>query len=249
MRRYWIKDQDLTHEQIEIHGETYHHIFIVCRQKLGAEFELLGHPEGWALHVRVSEVNKKFARTQVIGKRKVPPIPTPHLMLNLSIPKFSVLDDIVEKSVEMGVTQIQLFTSQNSFIRKAQELSPAKLERLNKIVFSSTQQTGRSDLMQILPPISFEQALLRVQNLNSLNLIAYEAEAQLSLKSRLVNFLINKPLNINCFIGSEGGFDHQEILMAQDHGLVRISLGHQVLRVETACLALLGALKYELELL
>lgn len=249
MRRYWIQDQDLNQSEIEIHGDTFHHIFAVCRQKVGSEFELLGHPEAWALQVQVMAVNKKFALTRVIGKRKLPELSRPHLILNLSLPKFSVLDEVVEKAVEMGVYQIQLFTSQHSFIRKPSEMSAAKLDRLNKIVFSATQQSGRADLMQILPPISFDAALLNAQNSKGISLIAYEAESQIPLKTRLHALPLKDQLNIHCFIGSEGGFDAQEVIKAQDHGLVRISLGNQVLRVETACLALLGALKYELELL
>lgn len=249
MRRYWIQNQDLTQAEIEIDGDAFHHIFIVCRQTIGSEFELLGHPEGWALHVKVIAVSKKMARTQVLGQRKMIGLAPPYLILNLSIPKFTVLEQIIEKSVEMGVFKIQLFTSSNSFIRKASDLSSAKMERLNKIIFSATQQSGRSDLMQILPPITFEEALLNSQKPNTISLLAYEAEEPLSLKKRIQSLALQNQLNIHCFIGSEGGFTTDEVTRAQDHGLVRISLGHQVLRVETACLALLGALKYELELL
>ncbi len=47
------------------------------------------------------------------------------------------------------------------------------------------------------------------------------------------------------FVGSEGGFSLEEVELFAKEGLNPTSLGEQILRVETACLALLSVIKYE----
>ncbi|MEK6627492.1 MAG: RsmE family RNA methyltransferase, partial [Bdellovibrionota bacterium] len=58
-----------------------------------------------------------------------------------------------------------------------------------------------------------------------------------------------KPDNIWIIVGSEGGFSEKEVLEMQQLGLNPVTLGSQVLRVETACMTLVSVLKYEFGLL
>lgn len=251
MRRYWIAPEDINSSSVFIKDEAFHHIFGVCRQELGSEFEVLGSPDSMALLVRVTKVAKKSAEAEIISKRLIPPLPSPLLVLNLSIPRLPVLESVVEKAVEMGVDRIQLFTSKHSFLKKPQDLSPARLERLQKIVLSATQQSGRSSLMPILPPLVFNEALAKWINQapHSAGLIAYENSQVLGLKNQLQGLNLKSASEVWMFIGSEGGFDPAEVQIAQDKGLVCVGLGQQVLRVETACLALISSLKYDLGLM
>ena len=48
------------------------------------------------------------------------------------------------------------------------------------------------------------------------------------------------------FVGSEGGFSGKDIELFRNYNILPVSLGDQVLRVETACVTLLGVLKYHL---
>jgi 16S rRNA (uracil1498-N3)-methyltransferase len=50
--------------------------------------------------------------------------------------------------------------------------------------------------------------------------------------------------NVWLIIGSEGGFSEKEVLSMQKLGLDPVTLGAQILRVETACLTLVAVLKY-----
>ena len=49
------------------------------------------------------------------------------------------------------------------------------------------------------------------------------------------------------FIGPEGGFAEEEIELAKNAGIEPISLGRRILRTETAGMALLSMIMYELE--
>lgn len=77
-------------------------------------------------------------------------------------------------------------------------------------------------------------------------LFAYEGSGELSLRQAMTS--ATNIENLWIFVGSEGGFSTQEVEIFKKVNLFPISLGQQVLRVETACVTLLGIIKYELNL-
>jgi len=249
MRRYWLDQNALSGNEITILGDSFHHIFDVCRQDVGSKFEVL-FGDGQAHFVEVISREKKKARAQILEVRKIQPLPQPHLHLAISIPKYATFETILEKSVELGVHTLHPFFSEHSFIRKASSLPEAKLERWQKIVMSATQQTGRGELMKIENPRDLEQILKRFnQNPQNIGLFAYEGVSDTRIDRYLKPFseTMQKTSDSELwlFVGSEGGFSQTEVQKFQQVGLKSVSLGEQVLRVETACITLLSILKYE----
>jgi 16S rRNA (uracil1498-N3)-methyltransferase len=247
MRRYWIDKKDLFQQQVNFTGDVFHHIFDVCRQEVGSKFEVLGHGTN-AFLVEVLSVGKKQAVAKVLETREIALLPKPHLVLALSVSRFPVMDAVVEKAVEMGVQRIQPFYSDFSFVRKADGVSENKIERWKKIIVSATQQSGRGELMQISAPLGFEELGKSFnQNTNRMGLFAYEGHATLGIKSYLKSHAnLQRLEEIWLFVGSEGGFSQTEVQSFQKWSLQPVSLGDQILRVETACIASLAVLKYEL---
>jgi 16S rRNA (uracil1498-N3)-methyltransferase len=47
-------------------------------------------------------------------------------------------------------------------------------------------------------------------------------------------------------VGPEGGFTEQEVISARDEGFISVKLGQRILRTETAAIALVAILQYEL---
>jgi 16S rRNA (uracil1498-N3)-methyltransferase len=248
MRRYWLPANSIQNDVVVIEGDPFHHIFDVCRQERGSKFEVLGVP-GQAHLVEVTELGKKKATARVLSTRKVPPLPKPHLVLALSISRYQVMDSVVERAVEMGVAEIRPFFSDFSFVRKATSLPDSKLDRWRKIVVSATQQSGRGDLMPVKDPVDFEELLQEFNRRpQAAGLFAYEGASPKAIRE-LVQDLPTQAEEVWIFVGSEGGFSVQEVQKIQDLGLVPVTLGDQVLRVETACIALVSILKYELGLM
>ena len=117
MRRYWIDKSQISGSQVQFTGDTFHHIFDVCRQTQGSKFEVLTE-DSKAHLVEVISVQKKQATAQIIEERIIPPLKLPHIHLAMSIPRFNVFDSVLEKAVEMGVSSIVPFYSEFSFVRK-----------------------------------------------------------------------------------------------------------------------------------
>lgn len=245
MRRYWLPINQIFEDHVLIQNDEFHHIFDVCRQGLGSQFEVLGKPN-MAFLVEVTDLKKKEARAQILKQRTIQPLSKPHIKLILSIPRFQVMDAVVEKAVEMGVHSLQPVFSDFSFVRKTSSLPEAKLARWNKIIKSATQQTGRGEMMHLLSPKelkSIEEEINRSGNI--LCLFAYEGNAASSISEYLKSSKTKDLDEIWLFVGSEGGYSQSEVELFSKWGLKSVSLGDQILRVETACTALVAILKYE----
>lgn len=250
MRRYWHENFNLSNLVIE--GELFHHIYTVCRQDQKEKFELLiGNNK--SLIVETLKLEKKKAVIQILSERTIADIPKPHITLALSFPKLSTLESVIEKSVELGVKKIVPFISDFSFFKNTDCLSENKIERLEKIIISATQQCGRGELLTLSPVLSFANVLeIFNQKPNTLGLFAYEGTADLKIHDYLKE-KIHSPSSTSVeefwiFVGSEGGFSAQEVTFFRNNGLKPVTLGNQILRVETACISLVSILKYEAEL-
>lgn len=251
MRRYWIHDSTFKDNEILIQGDLFHHIFDVCRQDVGSKFEVIS-PDSKAYFVEIVARGRRQAQARILESRLIADLPRPHIFLNLALSRFPVMDAIIEKAVEMGVHTLQPFFSEYSFLRKEDALSENKLERWGKIIVSATQQCGRGGLMKLPPPVPLSQVLEDYAlDPAGFGVFSYEGPGT-GLKEalkRMPNALDRDRQHIHLFIGSEGGFSLKEVEQFKGHHLHPISLGSQVLRVETACIALVSAIKYEFDLM
>lgn len=253
MRRYWVPKGSVTGSDVVLTGEVLHHIRDVCRQHLGSKFEIL--VEGGGAHlVEIISENKKESIARILESRVISELGRPHLHLVLSIPRFPVFEAVIEKAVELGVKSIQPLFSDFSFIRKQEEVFDRKRARFEKIVVSSTQQSGRGDLMPILDPVLLEDFLSTFNRERRLTgLFAYEGPGGVSANEGIAllksGLNLERPNDVWLFAGSEGGFSDREVELFRSVGLQPVTLGRQILRVETACVALVSIIKYDFDLM
>jgi 16S rRNA (uracil1498-N3)-methyltransferase len=234
--------------------------------------DAIGGKAGGVAHlVEIISESKQDSIAKILETRELPALPRPAIHLAMSIPRFPVFEAVVEKAVELGVTSIRPFFSDFSFIRTQSDIFDKKRARFEKIVMSATQQSGRGDLMTIGEPLDLAKLL---QGFNptgaARGLFAYEgtgddlvdARNALSQMRGPMNGSMNGPMNgpmngiggetppdVWLFVGSEGGFSDREVQLFQSVGLKPVTLGSQVLRVETACVALLSIIKYDFDLM
>jgi 16S rRNA (uracil1498-N3)-methyltransferase len=246
LRRFYIETSDLQGEGICLRGDLFHHIRDVCRFDVGDQFEALPG-DGRALLVEITSLTNKEIQARALSTRQVPPLVKPLITLALSVPKLPKVDWIIEKSVELGVAEIRPFVSEFSFLRKVSELSSNRVQRWQKLVQSATQQSGRGELMKIAAPVSLKNLLDEFNRSQATGgLFPYEGEAQVTLPLALETLKKRNLDQLWVFVGSEGGFSRDEVDLFSSVGLEPVSMGDQILRVETACLAIISVIKYEL---
>lgn len=259
MRRYWFSTDSAPKvgASIQIEGDLLHHIRDVCRQSIGDRFELIF--SGQAALVEIESEKKGLSRARVIELRVIPELPYPRIGLALCFPRLNIFDRVLEKAVELGVETIQPLFSARSYLRVGDSSWQNKADRWRKIIQSATQQSGRASLLDLKEPRTLEVFMSDLaETSDAVNrspkemcLFAYEM-AHLSMQAELHKIKTlsrSAPSRIWLLIGSEGGFTSEEVASLQAAKIMPITLGAQVLRVETACVTLLGILKYELGLM
>jgi 16S rRNA (uracil1498-N3)-methyltransferase len=249
VRRYWVEKEAKDGDYVRLTGDTLHHIRDVCRMHAGSKFEVI--VEGGHAHlVEIITESKKESIAKILETRVIPDLPRPHLHLVLSVPRFPVLEAVLEKAVELGVKEVHPFFSEFSFIRTQTDVWDKKVPRFEKIVQSATQQCGRGELMKISDPVGLAEILESFNRTKGVaGLFAYEGAGTLDAKDGVERIRSKAPDDVWIFVGSEGGFSDKEVELFQSVGLSTVTLGPQVLRVETACVALISVLKYGLDLM
>lgn len=247
MRRYWVPKECWVGDEVVLKGDVLHHIRDVCRQHRGSKFEVI--VEGGQAHlVEIVRESKSESVAQILETRQIPSLPRPLIHLALSIPRFPVFEAVLEKSVELGVHSIHPFFSEFSFIRTQSDVFEKKQPRFEKIIQGATQQSGRGELLKLHDPTELQTLLQTFNRLtNGQGLFAYEGEAVLSAREGLAEIRSRNPEEVWVFVGSEGGFSEREVELFRSVGLKSVTLGSQVLRVETACVALTSIIKYDFD--
>lgn len=261
MRRYWLepdafaadlaKPDEMIGTSVRIEGDSLHHIRDVCRQTVGDKFEVL--IDGSAFLVEVVGEKKREMNAMIRERREIEALPYPRIRVAIAIPRFNVLEGVLEKLVEMGVETVQPLFSDNSFIRTATDTWEAKEARFQKIIQGATQQCGRGEKMRLEPARKLSDFLAGLQKeINqsgeTAGLFAYEI-GNVPIRDLAGQIAQKSPRSVWIFVGGEGGFSQDEARAFEAHGFASATLGRQVLRVETACVALVSVLKYELNLM
>jgi 16S rRNA (uracil1498-N3)-methyltransferase len=156
--------------------------------------------------------------------------PVININLYQSVPKGERLDWLVEKAAELGVNSLIPIEAQRSVVKG---ISANKLGRWRRLSQAASKQCGRSDLMAVLDPLRLSEALKAVSG-KALNIIAWESENAKSINGLQKEIASSREVNI--FIGPEGGFTLREIENARSYGIIPVTLGSRILRVETAAM-------------
>lgn len=251
MRRIWLQlnrhpGEIADGEILTLSDEAFHHAIKVSRLEEGEKFEIIsGHDV--LLSLEIEKIEKKSAQVKVVGRRSLPSPKGPEVHLAVCICKWDALDWIIEKSVELGVTSIQPIVSENSFIKRVEDISSARRLRWQKTVESATTQSVRGSLMNIATPLELNDFIKQInQNPEVKCLFAYEGAKKTHLKTGLQRIIESQPRAVWALVGSEGGFTNREATEIERQGFEPLTLGDQILRVETACIAIMSVIKYEL---
>ena len=147
------------------------------------------------------------------------------------------MDYAIQKAVELGVSEIQLLTSERCEMRLKYDRDQKKLDHWQGIAIAACEQCGMNIVPKILAPLSLEKWLASALPETKLVLAPNKDETDpLTQASR----------NIALLIGPEGGLSEAEIQAANDVGFMNWCIGERVLRTETAPVVALSILNYNL---
>ena len=161
------------------------------------------------------------------------------------LPKGDKMELIVQKAVELGAFSIIPVEMKRCVVRLDAKKAEKKRQRWQQIAEGGAKQSRRMIVPEVAPVMSFRQALEAAAQLD-ICLLPYE-NAKGMEKTREILKEIHPGMRVGIFIGPEGGFEEEEVQAATEMGARQITLGHRILRTETAGMALLSVLMFQLE--
>lgn len=192
--------------------EQIHQWKKVFRMKTG-EKAIFFDGSGYEFLCEFTDLDKDFAEVKVLEKTERPSLKP--LTLAISIPKKDNFELIIEKATELGVTTIIPLISERT------EKKNVNMERARKIALEASEQSGRVTLPEILEPVV-------LQNFNLAGVVLDPKGEKREITEDVI------------VIGPEGGWSDAELAHFKSKNLPIVSIGEQVLRVETAAIAILG---------
>lgn len=244
MPRFFVNRSDVTDSEIFISGSDVNHIKNVLRMNVGEEISV-SDGEGRDYFGKITALDKDMVTVHIENSwDSFVELPA-RIYLFQGLPKADKMELIIQKAVELGVYEIIPVMMKRTIVKLDPKKEGKKLTRWQGISESAAKQSGRGVIPKVAAPMDFKQALAQAKTLDAM-ILPYEKAKGMDAARALIHDMKDKK-SIGIFIGPEGGFDESEVALAEAAGAHTMTLGHRILRTETAGLAALSILMFELD--
>jgi 16S rRNA (uracil1498-N3)-methyltransferase len=195
-------------ESPQLDADASHHLARVLRLRRGQPVTVTDGAGRWRSTVFGGDGVE--ATGDVVTVRR----PEPPLTVAVAPPKGDRLEWLVAKCTEIGIDRVVVLEAEHSVVRWSGERLERQLDRLRRIAVEASMQSRRVWLPQIVGPLPAVEVLpgLAVAEPGGRPLV---------------------PTDVAIAVGPEGGWSPKELEVAA----ATVSLGPNVLRVETAAVA------------
>ena len=245
MYHFFVDKNNIVDKTVIIEGQDFNHIKNVLRMREGEEISVgNGEDENeYRCAIERFEDDRVICKLLFIKEANVE-LPS-KVILYQCLPKADKMEMIIQKCVELGVSEIIPVASKRCVVKLDDKKASSKISRWQAIAEAAGKQSKRAYVPLIGQVTSFKEALKDAERAD-IKIIPYElAEGMEDTKKVFKS--IKPGTTVAIFIGPEGGFDETEIDEAIKAGIAPISLGKRILRTETAGMAVLAWIGYVLE--
>ena len=239
-------------DQIEPPSPVAHHLITVLRLKQGDPVQLFdGLGSEW--YATLETVKKR--QVILLLQKRLPTLPEPVVQTHLGIALFKPdrFDFALQKSVELGVTEITPLIAEHTSLKLSQTILEKKQKHWHGVVVAACEQCGRSHLPLLNPAAPFstwvESASEEARFILTPHLTGKQ-KTPTSDKPSQPTLAVNAQLkavsdakSVSFATGPEGGFSKQETTIALQQQFKAITVGPRTLRAETAPVVFLSLLQ------
>ena len=244
MFQFFVEEDAIGNDYITITGEDFNHIKNVLRMKVGTEIRVSNKEDvDYLCHIHEITDQEVIAKIDDID-REGTELPT-KVFLFQGLPKGDKMETVIQKNVELGVYRVIPVAMKRCVVKLDAKKAKSKVERWQKISESAAKQSKRMIIPEIAELMDYKSAVKLAASMDMF-LLPYENAKGMAETKRLIE-QIKPGQSVAVFIGPEGGFGDEEVELAKSAGANVISLGKRILRTETAGMALMAALMYEIE--
>jgi 16S rRNA (uracil1498-N3)-methyltransferase len=247
MHRFYCPDQLPQDRVLLLTSGEAHHGLHVLRIRPG-ERVLVVDGQGTESLAEVGKVDRDGIRLTVLERHSLPPQAC-QVTLIQALPKGKIIEWIIQKATELGVSRIVPLLTQRVVARLDPNESAQKARKWQTVAIESIKQCGSAWLPQVDVPITPGQFLARGERFD-LAVVASLGSCSRHPRAFFDQFQAQyhrSPKSIAVWVGPEGDFTSEESAAIQSAGVVPITLGPLVLRSETAALYCLSILNYEVQ--
>lgn len=232
IHRFYIPHIEISPENIIVTQETelVHQLKNVFRYKSGQVIHIFNEIVS-EIEVEIQNIDKKEMSFKYIKHIQQASTNKGHkkVSLYMSVIKNSNFELVLEKAVELGVSEIIPVVSGRVIKNKL------NYERLHKIVKEATEQSGRIQLMKIGETLDLVDAITSAKDRSGIVYFGSVIENEGNKYD-----ISSKDKDISIFIGPEGGYTDYEMALFAKEKIQPVRLGDFVLRAETAAVVACG---------
>lgn len=244
MYHFFVDDSNISQNEIIITGKDVNHIKNVLRLKENDKI-LISNGQDKDFYCIISKINNDEVVTLIDSVLEESNELPSKICLFQGLPKNDKMELIIQKAVELGVYEIIPVAMKNCVVKLDAKKEASKIKRWEAISESAAKQSKRCIIPSIHNVLSFKEAVEYASTLD-VNIVPYENQKGIEETRRVVGN-IKRGQSVGIFIGPEGGFDDKEIEEVLSKSFIPLTLGRRILRTETAGMAMMSILMYNLE--
>jgi 16S rRNA (uracil1498-N3)-methyltransferase len=232
MHRFYVPPEAITPGEAAIQGEAARQIARVLRLQPG-DAVCLFDGSGSEYIARLTSLLRDEARAEIVERRPGQAEPAAPVTLYLALlNKPDKFEWALQKCTEVGAAAFVPLLAARSVTGPP---NPSRYERWSRIIQEAAEQSGRTLLPALQPPLTFAEAIARASSGPAvIPSLAASPPITVALERAA-----GRPANLSIIIGPEGGFTPDEIAAAEAAGVVPVTLGPRTLRAETAAVVAL----------
>jgi 16S rRNA (uracil1498-N3)-methyltransferase len=242
MPTFFVTAESIAPPTVRITGQLLHHLRDSLRLRLGDELTLIDQ-SGTRYRTEVAQVTTKALEARILDQTTAPPRIAPTLILAQAILKGEKMEWVIQKATELGVDHILPIHTKHGVVKIQPERLDHQRARWERIALEAAQQSERWTLPTIGAPTDLPY-LFREQPYATTKIILSERSRDQSLTK--VPLTTNREQAILVLIGPEGGWDVEELRLADEAGFQAVTIGQRILRAETAAIAAVSILQSRL---
>jgi 16S rRNA (uracil1498-N3)-methyltransferase len=246
LHRFYLPPEDCRGRSLRLDGREAHHALHVLRLKRGERVTVLdGAGNEFLCDV---ETTAKDSLTLAVKEKNFHPAPPCPVTLFVAIPKGKIIEDIIQKAVELGTSRIVPLLTERVVTHLDRDGAEQKREKWQQVAVEAIKQCGTAWLPKVDAPVTLKDFFAHGEKPEFMLVGSLQTERR-HPRVWLQEFQQRagrRPDSAGIWIGPEGDFTLAELQAIESAGARPITLGNLTLRVETAAIYCLSFLNYEL---